>query len=161
MGKGTCSSTTNIKRNLWPVTFLHSRVSFSYIISFEYRYIDDIFFTSNESLNSINQMLDEANQSHPNIKLTREIGINASFVDVFIAYHPRVVLKKMFSVKTNYIFGISMMNYPRPRRDLERVPLTISKKKFNNYQWENTWTERKKNSPRTGFEPVSRLIYAH
>jgi hypothetical protein len=48
------------------------------------RYIDDIFFTSNESLENINQMLDEANNSHPNIKLVRQIGTSVSFLDVFI-----------------------------------------------------------------------------
>jgi hypothetical protein len=31
-------------------------------------YIDDIFFTSNKLLEKINQMLDEANNVHPNIK---------------------------------------------------------------------------------------------
>jgi hypothetical protein len=33
---------------------------------------------------------------------------------------------------------------PPSRPNLERVPLTISEKKFNNYQWKNTLTERKK-----------------
>ncbi|CAF4525004.1 unnamed protein product, partial [Rotaria socialis] len=33
------------------------------------RYVDDIFFTSNDSLESIDQMLDGANNFHPNIKL--------------------------------------------------------------------------------------------
>jgi hypothetical protein len=48
------------------------------------RYIDDIFFTSNESLETIHQMLDEANNLHPNIKLVRQIGTNVPFLDVFI-----------------------------------------------------------------------------
>jgi hypothetical protein len=38
------------------------------------RYIDDIFLTSNDSLETINEMLDEANNFHPNIKLVRQIG---------------------------------------------------------------------------------------
>jgi hypothetical protein len=49
-----------------------------------FRYIDDIFFTSNESLNVINQMLDEANDFHPNIKLVRQIGTSVAFLDAFI-----------------------------------------------------------------------------
>ncbi len=49
-----------------------------------YRYIDDIFFTSNESLETINQMLDKVNDLHPNIKLVRHIGTSASFLDVYI-----------------------------------------------------------------------------
>ncbi|CAM4834592.1 unnamed protein product [Rotaria magnacalcarata] len=35
------------------------------------RYVDDIFFTSNDSLESIDQMLAEANNFHSNIKLVR------------------------------------------------------------------------------------------
>ncbi|CAF4926550.1 unnamed protein product [Rotaria socialis] len=48
------------------------------------RYVDDIFFTSNDSLESIDQMLDEANNFHPNIKLVRQIGRSVPFLDVFI-----------------------------------------------------------------------------
>ena len=48
------------------------------------RYIDDIFFTSNESVDTINQILDEANEFHPNIKLTHQLGKSVSFIDVFI-----------------------------------------------------------------------------
>jgi hypothetical protein len=48
------------------------------------RYIDNIFFTSNESVDVINQMLDQANKFHPNIKLVRHIGTSASFLDVYI-----------------------------------------------------------------------------
>ncbi|CAF3428682.1 unnamed protein product [Rotaria socialis] len=49
-----------------------------------YRYVDDIFLTSNDSLKSIDQMLDEANNLHPNIKLVRQIGRSVSFLDVLI-----------------------------------------------------------------------------
>ncbi|CAM4847498.1 unnamed protein product [Rotaria magnacalcarata] len=48
------------------------------------RYIDDIFFTSNDSLESTDQILDEANNFHPNIKLVRQIGRSVPFLDVFI-----------------------------------------------------------------------------
>ena len=54
------------------------------LIYFNLSYIDDIFFTSNEPLDTINQMLDEANQSHPNIKLVRQLGTSVSFLDVYI-----------------------------------------------------------------------------
>jgi len=47
-------------------------------------YIDDIFFTSNESVDTINQMLDEANQLHSNIKLTHQLGKSVTFLDVFV-----------------------------------------------------------------------------
>ncbi len=47
-------------------------------------YIDDIFFISNEPLEKINQMLDEVNNLHPNIKLIRQLGTSVSFLDLFI-----------------------------------------------------------------------------
>ncbi|CAF4473772.1 unnamed protein product, partial [Rotaria magnacalcarata] len=47
-------------------------------------YVDDIFFTSNDSLESIDQVLDEANNFHPNIKRVQQIGRNVPFLDVFI-----------------------------------------------------------------------------
>ncbi len=46
-----------------------------------HRYIDDIFFTSNEPLDRINQILNEVNTFHPNIKLVRQIGNSVSFMD--------------------------------------------------------------------------------
>ena len=48
------------------------------------RYIDDIFFTSNGSLDVNYQLLDEANQYHPNIKLVRHIGTSVSFLDLLV-----------------------------------------------------------------------------
>ena len=48
------------------------------------RYIDDIFLTSNGSLEALNEMLDKANSLHPNIKLVRQIGRSLSFLDVFV-----------------------------------------------------------------------------
>ncbi|CAF4835940.1 unnamed protein product, partial [Rotaria magnacalcarata] len=47
-------------------------------------YVDDIFFTSNDSLESIDQILDEADSFHPNIKLVRQIGRSVPFLDLFI-----------------------------------------------------------------------------
>jgi hypothetical protein len=54
------------------------------IICLIQRYIDDIFFTLNQSLDAINQMLNEANNSHPNIKLVRQLGTTVSFLDVLL-----------------------------------------------------------------------------
>ena len=48
------------------------------------RYIDDVFFTSNESPQAIEQMLEEANHYHTNIKLSRDIGKCVNFLDVSI-----------------------------------------------------------------------------
>ncbi|CAF3765231.1 unnamed protein product [Rotaria socialis] len=49
-----------------------------------FRYVDDIFFTSKDSLESIDQMLDEANSFYSNIKLVRQIRRSVPFLDVFI-----------------------------------------------------------------------------
>ncbi|CAF1431758.1 unnamed protein product [Rotaria magnacalcarata] len=48
------------------------------------KYVDDFFFMPNDSLESIDQMLDEANNFHPNIKLVRQIGRSVPFRDVFL-----------------------------------------------------------------------------
>ncbi len=48
-------------------------------------YIDDIFLTSNKSIEHLHQMLETANQCHPNIKLIYEINSSiVSFLDVRI-----------------------------------------------------------------------------
>jgi hypothetical protein len=38
-------------------------------------------YTSNEPLDRINQILNEVNTFHPNIKLVRQIGNSVSFMD--------------------------------------------------------------------------------
>ncbi|CAF3751880.1 unnamed protein product [Rotaria sp. Silwood1] len=48
------------------------------------RYIDDIFFTSNETETTIKQWLKAANQFHPNIKLTYTMGKSVSFLDLLL-----------------------------------------------------------------------------
>ncbi len=70
-GMSNCS----LRRCLYNLTF---------VIHVICRYIDDIFFTSNEPLETIHQMLNEANNFHPNIKLVRKIGTSVPFLDVFI-----------------------------------------------------------------------------
>ncbi|CAF4502130.1 unnamed protein product [Rotaria socialis] len=60
------------------------------------RYIDDIFFTSNDSLESTDQILDEANNFHPNIKLVRQIGRSVPFLDVFIQNSKGVLKTSMY-----------------------------------------------------------------
>ena len=48
----------------------------------EFRYIDDIFFTSNDSTDEVHRILNEANNRHPNIKLTSTITNPTAFLDV-------------------------------------------------------------------------------
>ncbi|CAF1273836.1 unnamed protein product [Rotaria sp. Silwood1] len=49
------------------------------------RYIDDVFFTSNESIEIVQQLLQDANGWHPNIKLESNVGHSVSFLDVLLA----------------------------------------------------------------------------
>jgi hypothetical protein len=62
------------------VFMFHTRIVFNILC----RYIDDIFLTSNESFTSLMEMLDEANNRHPNIKLIRQIGHSLSFLDLLV-----------------------------------------------------------------------------
>ena len=48
------------------------------------RYIDDVFMTSNLSLDQINLLLDEANDRDQNIRMTRSIGNTVQFLDVSV-----------------------------------------------------------------------------
>jgi hypothetical protein len=48
------------------------------------RYIDDVFMTSNLSLDQINILLDEANHRDENIRITRSIGTTVQFLDVSV-----------------------------------------------------------------------------
>ena len=50
----------------------------------------------NESLETINQMLDKANNFHPNIKLVRQIGTNISFLDVSIENNNSTLATSVF-----------------------------------------------------------------
>jgi hypothetical protein len=59
-------------------------------------YIDDVFFTSNEPLEKINRMLDEANSLHRNIKLVHQIGTSVSFLDLFIENKNGTLITSVF-----------------------------------------------------------------
>jgi len=54
---------------------------FSFI---SFRYIDDIFFTSNDSIDQIKKTLKNTTQHHPDIQLTTTIDHTNSFLDVHI-----------------------------------------------------------------------------
>jgi len=62
---------------------VRSNLSFLFIYDCR-RYIDDVFFTSNESKETIEYILKQANNFHPNIKLQGEIGKRVNFLDVSI-----------------------------------------------------------------------------
>ncbi|CAF3277403.1 unnamed protein product [Rotaria sp. Silwood2] len=47
-------------------------------------YIDDVFFTCNQSEDKVKEILDAANNFHPNIELEYKIGKCAPFLDVYV-----------------------------------------------------------------------------
>jgi hypothetical protein len=58
-------------------------LSYSFL-SVYHRYIDGVFFTSNESNEKIEQILKQANQFHRNIKLEGAVGTRVTFLDTCI-----------------------------------------------------------------------------
>ncbi|CAF1285193.1 unnamed protein product [Rotaria sp. Silwood1] len=48
------------------------------------RYIDDVFFTCNQSEDKVKQLLEAANKFHPNIKLDYKITKSVPFLDVYV-----------------------------------------------------------------------------
>ncbi len=69
-------------------------------------YIDDIFFTSNEPLEKINQMLNGANNLHPNIKLVRQIGTSVAvrYSSTLSAFHAERRSIKLMLLYNGYMF---------------------------------------------------------
>ncbi len=49
-----------------------------------YRYIDDVFMTTNLTLEQINLLLDRANNKDENIRISRSIGSTVEFLDVCV-----------------------------------------------------------------------------
>jgi len=84
------------------------------------RYIDDIFFTSNESLESINAILDEANNLHPNIKLVRQIGTSVSFLDLFIENQSGILTTSVYRKEAAEPY-IVPFNSDHPRHGLTNI----------------------------------------
>ena len=81
---------------------LGGKSSFIFIIEFWFffynndRYIDDFFFTSNESKAKIEAILREANKFHPNIKLEANISHCVSFLDVSITNNNGILSSSVY-----------------------------------------------------------------
>jgi hypothetical protein len=78
-------------------------------------YIDNVFFTSNEPLENINQMLDEANSPHPNITLVRQICTSVSFLDLFIENKNGTLVTSVFHKQAAEPY-IVPFKYDHPRQ---------------------------------------------
>ena len=70
--------------SVWPVSILLFKEP-TLILSSLHRYIDDSFYTSNETAEKVQEILETANRLHPNIKLTWKISKAVSFLDLSIS----------------------------------------------------------------------------
>ncbi|CAF4635381.1 unnamed protein product [Rotaria sp. Silwood2] len=60
------------------------------------RYIDDVFFTWNESEENVQQVLEAANKFHPNIKLDYDIGKSIPFLDVLLTNNKGILSSSIY-----------------------------------------------------------------
>jgi len=80
---------------------MSGKSSFIFIIEilFSYdnhRFIDDIFFTSNESKATIEAILQDANNFHANIKLEANISHSVSFLDLLITNNNGILSSSVY-----------------------------------------------------------------
>ena len=59
-------------------------VLFSCCLQVLFRYVDDVFMTSNVPIEQVNTMLDIANRKDKHIHITSKIGQSIEFLDVFV-----------------------------------------------------------------------------
>ncbi|CAF3860731.1 unnamed protein product [Rotaria sp. Silwood1] len=88
------------------------------------RYIDDIFFTSNETETTIKQWLDAANEFHPNIKLTYSIGKSISFLDILLSNHNGLLSSSVYHKSSAEPAVLSFLS-DHPRHVFRNVIQTI------------------------------------
>ena len=68
---------------------------------FPIRYIDDVFFTSNESKDTIEEMLANAQRFHRNIKLISELGLSVTFLDLRIENKNGILVTSVYHKETS------------------------------------------------------------
>lgn len=70
------------------------------MILFRYRYIDDIFMTTNRSIDEIQTELDKARTRDPNIRVTPNISKSVDFLDVSIVNDDGQLTTKLYHKPT-------------------------------------------------------------
>ncbi|CAF3973991.1 unnamed protein product [Rotaria sordida] len=60
------------------------------------RYIDDVFFTSNESEDKAKELLEAANRFHPNIKFEYKTGKSTPFLDVLVQNNNGILASSVY-----------------------------------------------------------------
>ena len=92
--------------------------------SFYHRYIDDVFFTSNESEKTIKKWLDDANKFHPNIKLIYTIARTISFLDILISNNNGILTSSVYHKPSAEPIILSFLS-DHPRHIFRNVIQTI------------------------------------
>jgi hypothetical protein len=78
------------------------------------RYIDDVFFTSNESIETTQELLQDANKWHPSIKLQAQIGTSVPFLDVLVTNHQGVLHTALYHKPSAEPYVVSLISdHPR------------------------------------------------
>lgn len=64
------------------------------------RYIDDVFFTTNQSEDKVKVFLNKINNFHPNIKLECNIGYSVPFLDLLVTNHNGILVSCVYHKPT-------------------------------------------------------------
>ncbi|CAF1146177.1 unnamed protein product [Rotaria sp. Silwood1] len=88
MGSAFILTLANIFMGKWERQTILPKLAFHELYG---RYIDDVFFTWNASEDKLKQLLEAANNFHPNIKLEYHIGKSLPFLDVLL-HHDNGIL---------------------------------------------------------------------
>lgn len=100
--------------------------SIQFVVILLYRYVDDIFLTWNRSERDLKQLLDKANQAHPNIKLDYEIGRSLPFLDVLVTNKQGVLSTSVYHKPTAepYVLPFTSDHPRHVFRNIVRTKLT-------------------------------------
>ncbi|CAF1426732.1 unnamed protein product [Rotaria sordida] len=78
------------------------------------RYIDNVFFKSNESEDKVKELLEAANNFHPNIKLEYHIGKSIPFLDVVVKNNNGILASSVYHKPSTQPTVVSFLSdHPR------------------------------------------------
>ncbi|CAF3160897.1 unnamed protein product [Rotaria sp. Silwood2] len=88
------------------------------------RYIDDVFFTSNEFQGKVKELLEAANNFHPNIKLEYNIGKFVAFLDVLVKNNNGILASSIYHKPSAQPTVVSFLS-DHPRHVFRNVIQTV------------------------------------
>ncbi|CAF4513714.1 unnamed protein product, partial [Rotaria sp. Silwood2] len=88
------------------------------------RYIDDVFFTSNEFQGKVKELLEAANNFHPNIKLEYNIGKSVAFLDVLVKNNNGILASSIYHKPSAQPTVVSFLS-DHPRHVFRNVIQTV------------------------------------